>query len=240
MKEDDKKMKDAGKAKEIMSKIDPELLSAALGELIVEADEAEEPDVERVKKSLKEIYDSIPEGKDKASIMSKAIGELDADVVGREVKVVKEKLANIDRETLIDAAKDFVDVQAICHLYRICFRCLNYIIPCLHGCIKYLIGCSPGCIKYLIFPCTPSRCIKYSIFVCPNGCIKYPIIDCQGGCPLYKIYECRSIGMPDFPEWEIDPVIKEKLKAEIIQELLQSPEINRAMKKMLTKIKEEG
>ena len=219
MKENDKKLRDAEKAREVISKIDPKLLSAALSEIMIETDEAEEPDVERAKKSLKEIYDSIPEGKDKASIMSKAIAELDADTTAREVKVVKEKLANIDKETLIDAAKDYIDVDAIC-IYPV-GGCWKYQV-----CSIYSIG---DCWKYPV-------CSIYSI----NGCWKYQVCVIRVWDPpchfcLRVIYD-----RPEIPDWEPYAGVKEKLKAEIIQELLQSPEINRAMKKMLTKIKNEG
>lgn len=60
MEENDKKRDPLETAKTIMGKIDPSLLSAALSEMIMEADEAEEADVAKVKKAIKGIYDSIP------------------------------------------------------------------------------------------------------------------------------------------------------------------------------------
>ena len=68
MDEDNKKRDNLERAKTIMGKFDPALLSAALSEMMLEAEEAEEADVAKAKKAIKGIYDSIPEGKDKKSI----------------------------------------------------------------------------------------------------------------------------------------------------------------------------
>jgi hypothetical protein len=113
MEENDKKRDNLERAKTIMGKIDPALLSAALSEIMLEADEAEEADVTKVKKAIKGIYDSIPEGKDRKSILSKAITELNSDIIERDVKVIKENLASIDRETIMEAAKDYVDIRKL-------------------------------------------------------------------------------------------------------------------------------
>ncbi len=107
MEENDKKRETLEKAKAIMGKIDPALLSAALSEMMMEADKAEEADVAKIKKAIKGIYDSIPEGKDKTSLVSKAITELDSEIIEKEIKVIKGKLANIDKETIMEAAKDY-------------------------------------------------------------------------------------------------------------------------------------
>jgi hypothetical protein len=220
MEEKEKKRNTLENAKTIMGKIDPALLSAALGEMMMEAEGAEDVYVEKVKKAIKEIYDSIPEGKDKTSIVSKAITELDSEIIAKEVKNIKGKLANIDKETIMEAAKDYVDIEAAASL-PYCSGCINYAIKpqCLLGCIKYAIQtCLLGCIKYTIKPQCSSSCIKYVIQYCSCG-IQYLVGPVHG--------------------WEIDPVIKGQLKEEIIQDVLQRPELSRAMKNMLKKIQDE-
>lgn len=197
------------RAKEIMQMIDPALLSAALNEIMLDADEAEEDEAARIKGAIREIYDSIPEGKNKASIVSKAIKELDSDILEREISTIKESLAEIDMETIMQAAKDFIDID-------------NLSISCQ----LYLIGCK----YYIIKPC--AVCITYKVNPCLN-CIKYIIFPCKHYCLKYAIYEYPK-------DWlEIDPPIKEQLKEEIIQEVLQRPELSRAMNKMIRKIQDK-
>jgi len=104
MEESNKKRDNLERAKTIMGKIDPELLTVALSEMMLEKDEAEEADVANAKEAIKGIYDSIPEGRDKKSILSKAITELDSDIIEKEVKAIKENLASIDKETIMEAA----------------------------------------------------------------------------------------------------------------------------------------
>ena len=53
MEESNEKRDNLERAKTIMGKIDPALLSAALGEMMMEADEAEDADVQKQKRPLK-------------------------------------------------------------------------------------------------------------------------------------------------------------------------------------------
>jgi hypothetical protein len=213
MKEEDKKRDNLERAKTIMGKTDPALLSAALSEMMVEADEAEEADVAKVKEAIKGIYDSIPDGRDKNSIVSKAITELSSDIIKKEVKVIKENLASIDKETIIEAAKDYVDIGERCAAPIYCQRCITHGIElCILGCIGHDVTI-PRCFVYPI-QCAFSLCRSCGLMF------------------LVGPYEYLQ-------EREIDPRIKEQLKEEIIQEVLQRPELSRAMKKMLKKIQDE-
>jgi hypothetical protein len=216
MKEEDKKRDNLERAKTIMGKIDPALLSAALSEMMVEADEAEEADVAKVKEAIKGIYDKIPEGKDKKSIISKAFTELDSDIVEKEVRAIKENLASIDRETIMEAAKDYFDVKETIQL---------------PWCKIYSI--KPEC-KYIIRPCDYFVCGICLSRICSVVLCGYCISSGGIACP-----RCISYGIPGKPDWVEYPLIKEQLKEEIIQELLQRPELSRAMKKMLNKIQDE-
>jgi hypothetical protein len=216
MEEDDKKRDNLERAKIIMGKIDPTLLSAALSEMMMEADEAEEADVARAKKAIKGIYDSIPEGKDKTSIVSKAIAELDSDIIEKEVKVIKENLASIDKETIMEAAKDYLDIQVQKCKISLCECSLKSVCLCS---LKSVCLCSLKslCFISICFKCVNPLCVGRSI-LCPDHCL-YPI--------QYQ------------EELERDPLAKEQFKEEIIQEILQRPELSRAMKKMLKKIQDE-
>ena len=217
MKEEDKKRDILERAKTIMGKIDPALLSAALSEILIDADEAEEADVAKAKEAIKRIYDSIPEGKDRKSIISKAITELDSDIIKKEVKIIKENLASIDRKTIIEAAKDYVDIDDISISAKLCgssISCTN-VISC-----KASIMCLCA-LRHPIY----SVCI-----LCVNASIKP-----QCSCGIrYIVGPYR-----EFENWGIDPQIREQFKEEIIQEVLQRPELARSMKKMLKKIESE-
>jgi hypothetical protein len=226
MEENDKKRETLEKAKTIMGKIDPALLSAALSEMMMEADEAEEADVAKVKKAIKGIYDSIPEGKDKTSIVSKAITELDSEIIEKEVKVIKGKLANIDKETIMVAAKDYVDIQEI----KACICNLKSAVACVCGLKYYLYTCHV-CVNSPV-KCACSISGGSDIAYCPMGCIGYLIKPPGCSCGIQYI-------VGPYHEWEMDPLIKGQLKEEIIQEVLQRPELSRAMKKMLKKIQDE-
>ncbi len=223
MEEDDKKKSDFERVKAIMGRFDPALLSAALREMMIEADEAEEADVVKAKEAIKGAYDSIPEGKDKKSIVSKAVAELDSDIIEKEVKVIKEKLASVDKETILEAAKDFLDVTYLRDF------------PCIWSNIK------PDC-KYIIEKCKNVFIACGSSIFCiyPEGCSFFvcgpSIWDCHYHCLHQGIAKEPGFGIP-LPD--INPLIKEQLKEEIIQELLEKPELARAVKKMLKKIQDE-
>jgi hypothetical protein len=233
MDEDDKKRGSLERAKTIMGKIDPALLSVALSEMMLEAEEAEEADVAKAKKAIKGIYDSIPEGKDKKSIISKAITELDSDIIEKEVKVIKENLASIDKQTIMEAAKDYVDIPEIC---RFSIYCIQYPVGgcklCISSaiCLEFLGGCDPAICAFPI-GCKFAVCSTYPLGGCKR-CIAYNVFVCNYYCLKYAIYENPQ-------QVEIDPRIKEQIKEEIIQEVLQRPELSRAMKKMLKKIQDE-
>jgi hypothetical protein len=220
MEEKDKKMDKLENVKTIMGKIDPTLLSAALSEMMMEAAEAEDAEVAKVKKAIKGIYDSIPEGKDKTSIISKAITELDSEIIEKEVKIIKGKLAGIDKETIMEAAKEYVDIEVMAKP-PFCGSCIIFAIKpqCSSFCLKYAIQtCLLGCVKYAIKP------------PCLTGCIKYAIPSCD--CGIQYV-----VGF--IPVWETNPGIIGQLKEEIIQEVIQRPELSRAMKNMLKKIQDE-
>jgi len=71
MEDSNEKRDNRERAKTIMGKIDPALLSAALSEMMVMEEESEDSEVARVKEAIKEIYDSIPEDRDKKTYYRK-------------------------------------------------------------------------------------------------------------------------------------------------------------------------
>jgi hypothetical protein len=229
MEEKEKKIDKLENAKTIMGKIDPALLSAVLSEMMIEAEEEEDAEVARVKKAIKGIYESIPAGKDKTSIISKAITELDSEIVEKEVKAIKGKLASIDKETIMEAAKDFVDLKEI----KVCICNLKSAISVTCGCsLKYSLYPCQVCVNSIPVTCACLIAGGPDIAYCSKGCIGYLIKPPGCNCGIQYI-----IG--PYYEWEMDPLIKGQLKEEIIQEVLQKPELSRAMKKMLKKIQDE-
>lgn len=231
MKEDDKEMENFERAKAIMGRIDPELLSAALREMIVEADDAEEAEVAKAKEAIKRICESIPEGKDKISIISKAITELDSDIQEKEVQSVKEKLEGIDNKTIMEAAKEYIDTQGLCKMAISC----NGSLPCTT--FNVSCACSLRAICHL---CLHMAIVRPSQeFIC-NRCLHMAVYPPCPGSSITCQYNCLRHAISEYPmDWVIDPLIIEQLKEEIIQELIQGPELPRAMKKMLKKIQEE-
>jgi len=245
MEESNKKRENLERAKTIMGKIDPALLTEALSEMMIEADEAEEADVAKAKKAIKGIYDSIPEGRDKKSILSKAITELDSDIIEKEVKVIKENLSGIDKETIMNAAKDYGYLSwSFCqypvhacenHPVELCDICINGVsiqhgLPCHVDICAYPVRHCSACLPSISVKGSPpgyGMC-SYSVRLCYASFIS--------PCLNYCIH-----GIPTIPDpWQLeDPWIMEQLKEEIIQEVLQRPELSRAMKKMLKKIQEE-
>jgi len=225
MTEEDVVISDIEKAKIVMGKVDPVLLSAALSEMMIEADKAEEADdVARVKKAIKSVYDSIPEGKDKASIMSKAIAEFDADVVDKEIAIIKEKLAGIALETLMDAATNYVGGKGILSdpsklgSYFTCsmFRVQGYGSICS----RQIVDLTPRC-------------------GLPLWCDKRQIVDLTTKCDaslwcgrcLYDIYDTCPAPVGGI---DLDPNLLEEF---VIPRVIQSPQLSRAVKKMVDQMK---
>ncbi len=218
MTEEDVVISDIEKAKIVMGKVDPVLLSAALSEMMIEADKAEEADdVARVKKAIKGVYDSIPEGKDKASIMSKAIAEFDADVVDKEIAIIKEKLAGIALETLMDAATNYVGGRGIIHdpkKLRSYFTCAIYRV--------YGDSCTSNV-------CKGSDLVLGDPYIlCKSDCILFGL---KAGCvTLIKGEEYCAAGIGI--DFDLD-VLEER----ITQNVIQRPELSRALKKMVDQMK---
>jgi hypothetical protein len=233
MEDSDKKRDNLERAKTIMGKIDPALLSAALSEMMVMEEESEDSEVARVKEAIRGIYDSIPEDRDKKTILSKAITELNSDIIGKEVQDIKENLAGIDRQTIIDAAKEYVDIQSL-HKYHFCHHAIC--MSPLGSCVLRLNPCSDYCVVSVkpVFPCNSG--IEFCISPVKKipSCVYYQI--CNGGCPLFGINSGCTVSISDIPGVSvIDPQIREG----IIQEVLQRPELSRAVEKMLKKIQDE-
>jgi hypothetical protein len=203
------------RAKNIMGKVDPALLSTALSGILREADEAEEADVAKAKRAIENIYNSIPEDKDRTSIVSKAIRELDADISKKEVKAIMGDLAGIDKKTIMEAAKDYLDIVP----HMSCVFLIDICKTDIGICGKHRIGICPIQICSTAFLGIPPECHHH--------CLHYGLI------------------IPDWRKWIIpdwddpNPWAKEQFMKEIIQELLERPELSRAMRKMLKEISRE-
>jgi len=242
------------KAREIMGKIDPELLPSAIRELMIEVDEAEEPDVEETKKALKKVYDSIPEGKDKASIMSKAIYELDNEIVTKEIEEVKGKLAGFGKETLVQGAKEYIDISVLMNcpdsqIWKcppVCKLCVNSLPKpnCLSYCINRCVGRSVGLWKPVQFEGEIVRKAHILSDLISRVGVVDPDADPHSPAINEIIQRSHDLsvsiltGVVDPDGDPISPAM-EILKAEIKQEMLQSRELKRNMRKMITDIQNE-
>jgi hypothetical protein len=177
-KEDDTMAKkDVEKAKKIIERFDPALVAVAMQEMDVKA-----IDVKRAKEKIRKVYDSIPTKpqQDKMKVLSKAVAEVELELVQKEIENVKVALREFDRAVLVEAAKDYViDATSICW-FPICI-CPEGGCPPRIGCLFPEGGCPPNI--RCVFPeggCPPNiRCI-YPEGGCPPNirCI-YP----EGGCP---------------------------------------------------------
>lgn len=214
--------KDVERAKEIIKKFDPALVMMAMQETDTKVE-----DVEKVKEGIRKVYESIPDTKNRSEILSKAVTEVETEVIDKEVKNVRAAIEDIDKAVLMEAAEDLEIVdpaRRICPYYNI--GCYRYNI----GCYRYLVGChiSIGCHRYLV------GC-HFSI----GGChyyIRPPEHEC--GAMLGPDYGCiGSLGFEVVPPEEY---ITHPLKEEIVKEVVTSPELFRAMEKMIKEMKKKG
>ena len=206
--------RDVEKAKEILKKFDPALVMMAIQDADTKVD-----DVEKAKDGIRKVYESIPDTEKRSEILSKAVTEVETEVIDKEVKNVRVAIEDIAKDVLVEAA---VDLEVIDPAHRICH---HYHI----GCYRYLIGCyhyHVGCYRYLI------------------GCHHYHI-----GCRYSIMYECKALigfehecsamlGL----EMAVPPeeYITHPLKEELVNEVLTSPELSRAMEKMIKDMKKKG
>lgn len=206
------------RVKEIIKKFDPALVAMAVQEKDINSE-----DVEKAKKDIIKIYESISERKDRIGILSKALEEINAELINKEVNKVKAALKDFDKDTLIEAMKDLgmQDVEAcLRHSIRICPLCISHQIPCLF-CISYRIPCL-FCISH---PIECHRCIMYRIIHPCNG---YHIV--SRGCE-------SSIAV------EVDPgsiVVDPAELEDIAKGIIESKEMSRAIKKMIREMKKNG
>lgn len=206
--------KDVEKAKEIIKQFDPALLMRAMQEIDTKVEE------EKAKDGIRKVYESIPDAKKRGEILSKAVAELEMELIDKEVMNVRASIEKIDKEVLQEAAKDYfeaIDVKGMC-------ICIN---P--EFCMRYLISCS-----------YPEFCKRYQIFC------RYPewcgiLISCGYRiCGHHLFEQCKSIGMiPDIPDIPVD-WWKKVITEGAIKEILESPELPKAMEKMIKEMKMKG
>ncbi len=238
--------------KEKIKKLDPALVMLAMQEMDIKTDE-----VEKVKEGIRGVYESISDTEKKPEILSKALAELEPEIIDKEIKNVKAILENIDKDVLLKATRDLETAASaqlcikyligcgyriICPSYEIiCTRCVGYRIICL-DCVGYRIICSSyeiRCGYRIICPSYEVGC-GYRI-ICPSyevGC-GYRII-----CPSYEVGGCRaSIGCgfaiafePPSPE----EIVTREVKEETVKEVVKSPELSKAIMKMIKEMKKKG
>jgi hypothetical protein len=92
------------KVKEVMRRFDSSLVAAAIQELDIE-----ESEYAKVKESVKQVYTRIDAEPELAlNAMKRAQAELENEVIFAEVNRVKEALARFDRNTVLEAAAEYI------------------------------------------------------------------------------------------------------------------------------------
>lgn len=136
--------KEVERAKEIIKKFDPALVMRAMQEIDTKVE-----DVEKAKDGIRKVYESIPDTKMRAEILSKAVTELETEVIDKEVKNVRTSIEKFDKEVLLEAAKDYLEASGLATM------CMNpeFICPepphlCKNpeflGCSEALSICGPS------------------------------------------------------------------------------------------------
>jgi hypothetical protein len=249
--------KDLTSKKEAIKKFDPALTMIAVNELLqtkkTEQASVEKEDVEKVKPKIKEVFSSLPESKDRAAIISKALYEVNSEIITEEIKKIKTSLSSLDQKELMEIAKELATSTPECT-----------------SCLLPELGCG-DCIHYFVVACTPQYCVGQNIIQC-SACITYPIIHCTAcitysicsncvshrvcsvllNCQTYKIYcnVCIRYAIlvqgaqaePILDEaqklnaQEIDSTMKEK----IVDAVVEDPKLSKAVRKLILEMKSKG
>ncbi len=221
--------------KEKIKKLDPALVMLAMQEMDIKSDE-----VEKAKKGIREVYESISDTEKKPEILSKALAELEPEIIDKEIKNVRAMLEDIDKDVLLKATRDLETAASaqLCIKYLIgcgyriiCLRCIRYSIICLDYCVGHSIICL-DCVGHSII------CRSYRI-ICGYyvGC-GYRII-----CPSYEVGCHASIGCGfeiAFEPPSPGETVTREVKEETVKELVKSPELSKAIMKMIKEMKKKG
>lgn len=238
--------------KKILKKFDPALAVVAVSELLAvkrkEQIDSEKQNVEKIKPKIKEIYSSLPATEDRVEIISRALYEVNSEVVTEELKKIKAELSDLDEKDLLELAEE-----------------LRAATPECTSCLLPELGCG-DCIHYFIVACNAQYCVGYNVIPCPT-CIQYAIITCPA-CIYYRVctaclgyrvcttclthmvcHICLrySILVQPYPEpvleeaaklnsQEIDSAVKEK----IVDAVVSDPRLSKAMRKLITEMKKKG
>lgn len=139
--------KDVEGAKEAMRRFDPQLVAIAMQDIDIKVES-----VDSAKEAIGKVYESIDAElpQEKMKVFSKAVSEVEKDVVSMEVENIRSALADFDRGVLIEAGKDLGVV-----VDWLCIDC----IPCRGGCIQLMVDrgaycfddihCKSGCIQLM-------------------------------------------------------------------------------------------
>jgi hypothetical protein len=206
--------KNVESVKEIIKKFDPELVIRAIQERDIKA-----ADVEKVKMEIKKAYDSLGDKSQdqKIKVFNKASAEIELDLINKEIERTKDAIKDIDKEVLLEAVKDFLDIGEI----DICFYpvCICPEGGCLRKLCPFPLG---GCgIRLCPFPlggCLRKLC-PFPLGGCGIKICAFPI----GGCGI-RIDCGYRIDYPDKVEFDLEYIGESHLIA--IRELEKNDRIN--------------
>jgi hypothetical protein len=238
--------KDLEKKKNMIKKFDPALAAVVVKELII-AKRIEKADVDKAKMKIKEIYTSLPATKDRAEIVSRALDEVNSEVVAEELQKIKSELADLDKDELIEISKELSTAAPECTTCLLpelgCGDCIHhFIVACTSAhcvgynviycpvCITYSVVC-PACVTYAI--CT--ECVSYRVTPpCRLRCIRY-LVGCSV-CLTHQIVIQGSLEVPELIEPQINSIMKEK----IVEAVVDDPRLSKAMRKLIAEMKKKG
>lgn len=140
------KIKDITKAKELIKKFDPILITLAMQEIDIKAE-----DIEKAANGIKNIYESISETENKEKVLLEAIAVVNAEILKKEINKITNALKDFDKKVIVKAAKEYLELQGLSlycdHVICRCPEggCRGFMISCLHPevCRKPIgpIGC---------------------------------------------------------------------------------------------------
>ena len=197
--------KEVERAKEIIKNFDPALVMRAMQEIDTKVE-----DVEKAKDGIRKVYESIPDTKMRAEILSKAVTELEMEVIDKEVKNVRTSIEKFDKEVLLEAAKDYLEASGVATM------CMYPECICPEGKYYDLSRSKlPHLCKYPEY-----HLCKYPEF--------YPCINDLKGCGPFTIHPVEM-------DWG-----RKVMTEGLVKEVLGSPELPRAMEKMINEMKKRG
>ncbi len=197
--------KDIERARKVMERYDPEIVSAALGEM-----DLHRQDIDKAKDGIAKAYRSVATESPglKMEILSRAMTETRDEMLKKEVETVKGALKGIDPGAILEVAQELIGFEE--------YDCLSPICICPEGCDsgRFVLACPPA-ISPICPPFIGPGCDGYII---GGPCVTYKVIP---GCFGHDIW-CKYVIDP----LQVDLMELGNIHVQVIQELLKDDLVN--------------